>query len=219
LSRASSTYISFLIRVWASVHQIAFPDTEIGWKGALHRRNHKESASKTEQISLHKRTLRGSSWICNKTCMSWEAQSGAWLQSRENQISASAWSIKIIVVSSCCSSHTRSVHVQERIHFEREREWERGNRLALRAFSSLPTISEIMGLEMGIPVRARNSCTLFQIAFLRHPSFFPTITAAVRLYTSCYSRKYFTKKAKAIRLRNFKVQLRNFKVFCRRFPN
>jgi hypothetical protein len=39
------------------------------------------------------------------------------------------------------------------------------------------------------------------------------------LYTSCYSRKYFTKKAKAIRLRNFKVQLRNFKVFCRRFPN
>jgi hypothetical protein len=57
--------------------------------------------------------------------MSWEARSGAWLQSRENQISASAWSIKIIVVSSCCSRHTRSVHVQERIHFERERERER----------------------------------------------------------------------------------------------
>jgi len=36
---------------------------------------------------------------------------------------------------------------------ERDRERERENRLACRAFSSLPTIREIMGLVMGIPVR------------------------------------------------------------------
>jgi hypothetical protein len=44
------------------------------------------------------------------------------------------------------------------------------------------------------------------------------------LYTSCYSRKFFTKKAKAIRHDKIKFyanckQLRNFKVFCRRLPN
>jgi hypothetical protein len=37
---------------------------------------------------------------------------------------------------------------------EREIERERENRLACRAFSSLPTIRDIMGLVMGIPVRA-----------------------------------------------------------------
>lgn len=37
-----------------------------------------------------------------------------------------------------------------------------------------------MGLVMGIPVKAWNSCTLFQIAFLRHTSFFATITEAAR---------------------------------------
>ena len=52
------------------------------------------------------------------------------------------------------------------------------NWLASRAFSSLPTIRDIIGLEMGIPVRTRKSCTLFQISLLRHVSFFATVTAA-----------------------------------------
>lgn len=51
-------------------------------------------------------------------------------------------------------------------------------RLASRAFFSLPTIRETMGLVIGIPVIARNSNTLSQTAFLRHVSFLATLTAA-----------------------------------------
>lgn len=58
---------------------------------------------------------------------------------------------------------------------QRERE---PDRLACKAFSSLPTIRDIMGLVMGIPVRARKSRTRSQIAFLLHVSFLATSTAA-----------------------------------------
>lgn len=50
--------------------------------------------------------------------------------------------------------------------------------LACRAFSSLPTTSEIMWLSTGIPVKVRNSCTRCCIAVLRHASFFETKTEA-----------------------------------------
>lgn len=63
----------------------------------------------------------------------------------------------------------------------REKERERDNRLAFKAFSSLPTIREMIGLVMGIPERKRNSPTRSQIAFLRQISFCATPTAAVQL--------------------------------------
>ena len=64
---------------------------------------------------------------------------------------------------------------------EREGLGKEGNyRLASKAFTSLPTIREIMGLVMGILVMARNSSTRFQMAFLRHVSCFATLTAAAK---------------------------------------
>lgn len=62
---------------------------------------------------------------------------------------------------------------------------ERRNLLAFKAFFSLPTIRDIIGLEMAIPVKARKSSTRFQSSLRRQVSLFTTITAAAKLYLFC----------------------------------
>lgn len=57
---------------------------------------------------------------------------------------------------------------------------ERRNLLASRAFSSLPTTRDIIGLEMAIPVKARKSSTRFQSSLRRQVSLFATMTAAAK---------------------------------------